>query len=122
MQVLFLHGGYGTQTVQSDTLFLSVAADGSMRIRSLCGPSAPGPGPRGCHAAVYVPPGRSCKGAGSKVYTFGGLSFAEDGSAVFLSDVHVLDLMSMEWSEVACTGSPPSPRAHCFTFKYGYLY
>ena len=95
-----------------------MAATGSLRIRSLCGPSSPGPGPRGCHAAIYAPPGRSCKGAGSKVYTFGGLSFAEDGSAVFLSDVHVLDLKSMEWSEVACTGSPPSPRAHCFTFRY----
>ena len=104
--------------MQSDTLFLSVAADGSMRIRSLCGPSSPGPGPRGCHAAVYAPPPRrSCKSAGSKVYTFGGLSFAEDGAAVFLSDVHVLNLMNMEWNEVACIGSPPSPRARCFCFR-----
>ena len=86
-----------------------------MRIRSLCGPSALGPGPRGCHSAVYAPAGKS--GGGSKIYTFGGLTFAEDGGAVFLADVHVLNLMNMEWSEVACTGSPPSPRARCFCFR-----
>ena len=55
-----------------------------------------------------------------QIYTFGGLTFAEDGAAVFLSDVHVLNLMDMEWSEVDCTGSPPSPRARCLSFRYDY--
>ena len=95
----------------------AAAANSSMRIRSLCGPSAAGPGPRGCHSAVYAPPAGKSGSGGSQIYTFGGLTFAEDGGAVFLSDVHVLDLMSMEWSEVACAGSPPSPRARSFCFR-----
>ena len=120
VQVLFLHGGYGASTVQSDTLFLSVSADGSMRIRSLCGPSALGPSPRGCHTSVYVSgSGKTGAAGSSQIYTFGGLTFAKDGGAAFLADVHALHLGDMEWREVACTGSPPSPRAHCLGFRHG---
>lgn len=58
--------------------------------------SGSGPGPRDSHSVVLV---------GSKMIVFGGTNGCKK-----VNDLHILDLLSREWSHPKCRGNPPCAR------------
>ncbi|KAH0994357.1 hypothetical protein GBA52_018221 [Prunus armeniaca] len=54
-----------------------------------------GPGPRDSHSAVVL---------GHRMIVFGGTNGSKK-----VNDLHILNLVTKEWTRPECTGTPPSP-------------
>jgi len=108
-----MHGGYEGSAEFSDTHFVDFKRD-RWRLRSLCGPTGTAPSPRAHHSAVYVQ-AKFLLDDANFVYTFGGQHYMGSRFA-FFNDVRRLNLTTMEWEDVTCSGQKPSPRSQCLAF------
>ena len=52
------------------------------------------------------------------MYTFGG-QVCKGGKYLYFSDLHRLNLRTLQWEEVPTTGAAPSPRSQSLAFVYG---
>mmetsp|Transcript_4698 Transcript_4698/g.10235 ORF Transcript_4698/g.10235 Transcript_4698/m.10235 type:complete len:548 (-) Transcript_4698:199-1842(-) len=56
--------------------------------------------------------GHTASAVGSHMVIFGGAGLDKEDAAINLSDMHILDTISMSWSQPSITGAPPQERRY----------
>ncbi|GAB4824011.1 hypothetical protein N2152v2_011057 [Parachlorella kessleri] len=91
-----LFGGIDGENKHNSVFVLDLATSTWSRLA----PSGDTPWPREGHAAALL---------GQRMYVFGGNTM-QDGEERYENDLHILDLVSHEWTRVQALGSLPRPR------------